>query len=819
MIAAVLPASLMRSMAGAYDNEAVAVFAMCLSFYFWCRSLRAGGGVVAAGLFGALSGLAYFYLVATWGGYIFALNLVGLHAAALVVMGRFTTQVYVAYSLFYAVGTALAVQVPVVGWTPLKSLEQIAPCGVFLAYQLLQYCEVKRKEQNMSRETAWKLRKTVFLGAAAAGVVVVVLIAPSGYFGPLSSRVRGLFVPHTRTGNPLVDSVAEHQKTQNRVYFQYLYHLCTLAPVGFVTVMFHLGDAPSFLLVYGAAAYYFSAKMNRLVLLTGPIGAVLGGILIGRVFSWSVGQIWSLLFGGGGGGDDADKAEAEAAATGGKQKGGGGGKRKKGRRGADVSKTSFSGFVALRDSIQSAGSSPGGLTAKRTLSAVGLLFIYQFSTGLDRMSREVSRGLSSPQVVFKGRRGNEEFIVDDYLDAYKWVKNNTPEDSRILSWWDYGYQINGVANRTTLADGNTWNHEHIALLGKILTGNIDASYAIARHLADYVLVWAGGGGDDVAKSPHLARIANSVYRDHCPDDPTCQMFGRDRNGNPTKMMQDSLLYNLHSYQIRPDAQVDPEKFREVYKSKFGKVRIYEIVNVAKESKEWVADPANKLCDVPGSWYCPGQYPPALKGVLERKKDFAQLEDFNRGKGDDEYQKQYFEGLENPRKVQRKQKEQIGSVLSSAAAAVEGREKPDRDAGSDQFVAPKSTIPSGDGDGADESKPKMNLPNKDNEQSTPIQPRPKPTQEEIDDVYNRWENSEFATLTWQMIKDGEVEKLENWYKIEPLAPFVRSEDGRGPMWWAFENKNQAIVKLLINQGVSHDDADKHGKVPADLLPSD
>jgi hypothetical protein len=36
------------------------------------------------------------------------------------------------------------------------------------------------------------------------------------------------------------------------------------------------------------------------------------------------------------------------------------------------------------------------------------------------------------------------------------------------AWWDYGYQINGLANRTTLADGNTWNHEHIALLGKCL---------------------------------------------------------------------------------------------------------------------------------------------------------------------------------------------------------------------------------------------------------------------------------------------------------------------------------------------------------------
>ena len=50
------------------------------------------------------------------------------------------------------------------------------------------------------------------------------------------------------------------------------------------------------------------------------------------------------------------------------------------------------------------------------------------------------------------------------------------------------------------------------------------AHRIARHLADYVLVWTGGGGDDVAKSPHLRRIANSVYRGLCRE-PTCNEFG------------------------------------------------------------------------------------------------------------------------------------------------------------------------------------------------------------------------------------------------------------------------------------------------------
>ncbi len=50
------------------------------------------------------------------------------------------------------------------------------------------------------------------------------------------------------------------------------------------------------------------------------------------------------------------------------------------------------------------------------------------------------------------------------------------------------------------------------------------AHRIARHLADYVLLWTGGGGDDVAKSPHLRRIANSVYKGLCSE-PTCRSFG------------------------------------------------------------------------------------------------------------------------------------------------------------------------------------------------------------------------------------------------------------------------------------------------------
>ena len=217
--------------------------------------------------------------------------------------------------------------------------------------------------------------------------------------------------------------------------------------------------------------------------------------------------------------------------------------------------------------------------------------------------------LSHPQIVTKARNGA---LIDDYRESYLWLKANTPEDARVMAWWDYGYQIAGIANRTTIADGNTWNHEHIALLGLCLSSPANEAHAIARHLADYILVWAGGGGkDDVGKSKHMARIANSVYRGHCAED-DCDQYGIFPDGRPSKMMGESLVYGLCGR-----AELDSQLFKEVYVSSNQRVRIVKVQQVSAKSRSWAADPNNRLCESPGSWYCPGRYPPGLNALFNR----------------------------------------------------------------------------------------------------------------------------------------------------------------------------------------------------------
>lgn len=72
-------------------------------------------------------------------------------------------------------------------------------------------------------------------------------------------------------------------------YFTYLNNIVYIAPLGFaMTALRYCHDSSSFLLVYGVAAYFFSNKMVRLILLTAPIASAFGGIFIGRLFGWAL---------------------------------------------------------------------------------------------------------------------------------------------------------------------------------------------------------------------------------------------------------------------------------------------------------------------------------------------------------------------------------------------------------------------------------------------------------------------------------------------------------------------------------------------------
>ena len=126
---------------------------------------------------------------------------------------------------------------------------------------------------------------------------------------------------------------------------------------------------------------------------------------------------------------------------------------------------------------------------------------------------------SSPSVVMSSqdRQGNR-VIQDDFREAYYWLRQNTHKKATVASWWDYGYQITSLANRTVIVDNNTWNNTHIATIGLMLGSSEKKAYDILDRLdVDYVLVLSGGvarySSDDIAKFLWPVRIAQGVYPD------------------------------------------------------------------------------------------------------------------------------------------------------------------------------------------------------------------------------------------------------------------------------------------------------------------
>ncbi len=74
---------------------------------------------------------------------------------------------------------------------------------------------------------------------------------------------------------------------------------------------------------------------------------------------------------------------------------------------------------------------------------------------------------------------------DDMYNTLTWIKANTPENSVLASWWDFGHLFTAVADRQVVFDGGSQNNMRAYWIGNSLaTSNEDLSAGILRMLAN-----------------------------------------------------------------------------------------------------------------------------------------------------------------------------------------------------------------------------------------------------------------------------------------------------------------------------------------------
>ncbi len=168
--------------------------------------------------------------------------------------------------------------------------------------------------------------------------------------------------------------------------------------------------------------------------------------------------------------------------------------------------------------------------------------------------------LDEPASILNGA-SMYDVTTNDWKESLEWIKLNTPSDSIILSWWDYGYWITTVSERTTLVDNATIDSKQIQKVANIFLSSPDDAWNMLQETgSDYVMIFVAGqkfqstdetllyileGGGDESKKMWFMKIAGVPVEKYLYSD---GISGTDYFWNETllgKMIPFSLVAYTH----------------------------------------------------------------------------------------------------------------------------------------------------------------------------------------------------------------------------------------------------------------------------------
>ncbi|MCX8169391.1 MAG: dolichyl-diphosphooligosaccharide--protein glycosyltransferase subunit STT3 [Candidatus Methanomethylicia archaeon] len=373
-----------------------------------------------------------------------------------------------------------------------------------------------------------KVKRIGIIGIIAIGIVGVIFFERMGLISAITGRILTVINPFQKPSIPLVESVAEHQTPSwAQIYYQYGF-LIPLAAVG----VYHLwkrGSEADLLMAFGGlTSAYFASTMARLIMLAAPFITILASHTIDVIYTQNIERILE------------DRRQTR------------------------------------RRKIQYRGTWINAL----------ILFI----TSLVLIAPVISwrtMAITPQQIITSSLPVSTEYM--DWIEALLWMKTNLPNNAVVAAWWDYGYWITTIANKTTLADNATLDEGKIKKIALAFLSNETQALKILKEMgATHVVVFeafdpnvgflfAGRGWGDFVKSYWMAKIAglnvtdymvyNSYYGVYLPTGPKASQTTLYR-----------LIFNTRSEVFRNWGVhiPKPENFELIFQSSNGYVFVYKI---------------------------------------------------------------------------------------------------------------------------------------------------------------------------------------------------------------------------------------------------
>ncbi len=470
---ALSPPVIVRGTIGWFKSEPLGLFYGLLGVYLFLSGLKSQNKKIAIA---KLVGGGFFLAVgfASWGGIEFFLIPLAMFFIALPFIRKDHNFLLWAVPLFVAVTMVIAGGLfarP--GPSFVFGARGLAMIGPAILLVIIIFVQKYSKEQHRLRNSLLVLAALLIIGG---------VIMSSSAFHTVSFRYLNAVNPFLTSEDPLVDSVAEHATPTLAQNFTYFSVLMLFAGLG-IWLVFRKrsGDGDTrfslknemivFALIIGIVGAYSGSTFSRLELLTATSVIILSSIGLSALVS------------------DILKRDTKSVTVVEQPK-------KSGRKDAPTKKAS-----------ELLGRIPKIAFVAVIVALLLIPTLYPVNGNWIAMTK-------APPTILNGG-SNFAISTNDWPNALSWIKNNTPKDSVVASWWDYGYWVQTLGERKTLADNATIDTKVIANIARMLLNSPDQAWKMLRDSgSNYVLVYIvgqkfsssnqdlyilGGGGDESKK--------------------------------------------------------------------------------------------------------------------------------------------------------------------------------------------------------------------------------------------------------------------------------------------------------------------------------